>query len=295
MSIISEAALPIYTMGFNVGSRYFDSPNAEHRHSEIEMIFADGGDVKLLFAGEPTHLKQGDVAVFWAIVPHLAIQCDKGALLWWSEVPTQQFFEWNLPEDFVRRLMQGQFIRDGKPRPETVESYHVRQWEMKLASGDTVDRRIVLLEVEARMRELAQNAIPQGAAGGPEIGVEVPSIKAMAPTGAEDDPVTAMLLHIAENYTSDLTVEAVATHAGLKPSYAMRQFRTRFGVTIVKYITAHRIAHAQRLLVTTDATILDILYDAGFGSVTQFYTAFKATCGCSPLDYRKRNRHRDMG
>ncbi|CAA9276906.1 MAG: hypothetical protein AVDCRST_MAG93-2941, partial [uncultured Chloroflexia bacterium] len=45
-------------------------------------------------------------------------------------------------------------------------------------------------------------------------------------------------------------------------------------------------AHAQRLLVTGDASVLDIAFDSGFESTSRFYAAFKQACGCSPGAYR---------
>ena len=50
-----------------------------------------------------------------------------------------------------------------------------------------------------------------------------------------------------------------------------------------------RISHAQRLLVTTDDTILDIALAAGFQSLSRFNEAFKSICGCPPRDYRKQH------
>jgi AraC-like DNA-binding protein len=58
------------------------------------------------------------------------------------------------------------------------------------------------------------------------------------------------------------------------------------------FITQHRITHAQRLLATTDDTILDVALDAGFQSLSRFNEAFKAACGCSPSEFRKTHRTR---
>jgi AraC-like DNA-binding protein len=66
----------------------------------------------------------------------------------------------------------------------------------------------------------------------------------------------------------------------------MSLFRKQLGVSIGDYINQYRLAHAQRLLITTNATTSSIALDAGFGSVSRFYTIFKKSCGQSPGSYR---------
>ena len=67
----------------------------------------------------------------------------------------------------------------------------------------------------------------------------------------------------------------------------MNLFRQAFGTTITAFITQHRLTHAQRLLVTTSDSILDVALSAGFQSLSRFNEAFKKACGCSPREYRK--------
>ena len=98
---------------------------------------------------------------------------------------------------------------------------------------------------------------------------------------------------IARHYHEPLTAEAIATAHGLHPNYAMALFRRAFGIRMTSFITQHRISHAQRLLVTTDDSILEIALAAGFRSLSRFNEAFKADCGCPPRGYR--NRHMFAG
>ena len=60
-----------------------------------------------------------------------------------------------------------------------------------------------------------------------------------------------MARFIAQNYTQPLTAETIGQHVGLHPNYAMALFQQTFGTTLIKYVTQHRLSHAQRLLVTT--------------------------------------------
>ncbi len=68
----------------------------------------------------------------------------------------------------------------------------------------------------------------------------------------------------------------------------MRLFRRACGSTLVEHVTFHRIAHAQRLLATTNAKVIDVANESGFPSPSRFYTAFRAVCGQTPKEFRRR-------
>ena len=84
-----------------------------------------------------------------------------------------------------------------------------------------------------------------------------------------------------------LNVQEIAGSVGLHPNYAMTLFHHKTGLTIMDYVTRQRVSHAQLLLATTDAKIVDVAFHAGFGSVSRFYSAFKSSCGMKPSEYRR--------
>jgi AraC-like DNA-binding protein len=67
----------------------------------------------------------------------------------------------------------------------------------------------------------------------------------------------------------------------------MDVFQRTFGTTLLKYVTQHRLSHAQRLLVTTEDLILNIALKSGFGSLSRFNEAFRQAFGCTPREYRR--------
>jgi AraC-like DNA-binding protein len=95
-----------------------------------------------------------------------------------------------------------------------------------------------------------------------------------------------MACFIAQHYTERLTVQEISDFVRLHPNYAMNLFHRTFGTTLIDYLTQHRVSHAQRLLVTTDAKIADIAFHSGFCSISRFNDFFRRRCGCSPREYR---------
>jgi len=98
--------------------------------------------------------------------------------------------------------------------------------------------------------------------------------------------VEGMTRFVAEHYTEPVRVADVALSVGLHPNYALTLFRRALGIRTVEYITQHRVLHAQRLLATTVASVLEVALAAGFGSPNRFYTVFRSDFACMPREYR---------
>jgi AraC-like DNA-binding protein len=96
-----------------------------------------------------------------------------------------------------------------------------------------------------------------------------------------------MAQFIASHSSEPITVADVALAVHLHPGYAMTAFRRLVGTTIGSYLTQCRVAHAQRLLITSPLPVQEIGLRAGFQSVSQFYDRFSGACGTTPGAYRR--------
>lgn len=94
--------------------------------------------------------------------------------------------------------------------------------------------------------------------------------------------------YIAENFTEDISVEFLASIAGLSKYYFIRNFYKYYDSTPYEYLTFCRINHSKNLLISTNASIEQIAGDCGFSSVVTFNRCFKNKEGCSPSNFRKR-------
>jgi len=76
-----------------------------------------------------------------------------------------------------------------------------------------------------------------------------------------------------------------------------RLFIKHYGLSPIRYISNHRLLLARKLLKTTQLTITDTAFAAGFSSVRRFNEAIKTAYQCSPSDLRKKIhpvKHRDI-
>jgi AraC family transcriptional regulator, melibiose operon regulatory protein len=79
---------------------------------------------------------------------------------------------------------------------------------------------------------------------------------------------------IGEHHLEAITLNEIAASVGLNANYAATIFKQTFSMTILEYLTQHRVAHAQRLLATSNRGVLEVAFESGFGSSSQFYVAF---------------------
>ncbi|SDD83291.1 helix-turn-helix domain-containing protein [Glycomyces harbinensis] len=248
-----------------------------HQHDDLEINFiAEGGTMLYLFGGEPVEIGPGSVAAFWAAVPHQLV-ANSVTRAHWVHVPFATFLGWGLPTALVGRLLSGMPLIAPPSAAMDSDPANFTQWAADLSSAQPERRRILLLEVEARVRRLALDA-PQGPvrrySGGD------PALR----------HVVTMVRHIAEHFREPLTVADVAAAARLHPGYAMAHFGKIVRTTIIDYLTRCRLAEGRRLLVTTDLPIAAVASDSGFSSVSRFYAAFKTECGVPPAAYRRLHR-----
>jgi AraC-like DNA-binding protein/ligand-binding sensor protein len=92
---------------------------------------------------------------------------------------------------------------------------------------------------------------------------------------------------IQKNYQENLTVPGVAKRFFLSPHHFSRIFKRHTGVTFVEYLNLYRVNQAQTLLESSHISISEMAFLLGFGSVSQFYRAFKNVTQISPANYRK--------
>lgn len=276
----AAAALHQKTLGFRVwrmrgGGGGMDLP---HTHPDVEINFLfDGGRVGYLHGGATHTIGANHFAVLWAGVPHqtLAPGIVGGGV--WITLPLAWFLQWNLPGDLAQRLLSGHIVQG---EPAAGERAQLERWVDDYDSGSPARRRVLLLELEARLHRLAlEQPARRGRSRAPASG----------PEGSGQ--IERITRFIAEHYREPLAVQHIADAVGLNPKYLMRVFKKHCRLSVWEYLTQLRISHAQRLLITTDLKVLDVAMESGFSSVAPFYAAFAARSrGVRPLDYRRRHR-----
>ena len=64
-------------------------------------------------------------------------------------------------------------------------------------------------------------------------------------------------------------------------------FRREYGITVLQYLNARRLAQAEKMLLRTDMTLGEISDRCGFSDAEYFSRVFRRAHGVSPLRYRQ--------
>ncbi|HZJ87175.1 MAG TPA: AraC family transcriptional regulator, partial [Erysipelothrix sp.] len=96
--------------------------------------------------------------------------------------------------------------------------------------------------------------------------------------------------YIEMNYQKDLSLEDIAKHVSYNKHYLTRYFKSMTGMSVFTFLNDYRLNQAKWLLITTEKSMDDIAYEAGFQSTKRFHHVFKEVMGTSPLQYRKETK-----
>lgn len=94
--------------------------------------------------------------------------------------------------------------------------------------------------------------------------------------------------YIADNYTSDITLNSISDYIGISSTYFSKRFKDATGFGFKEYLLNLRINHSVSLLLQTTDTITEVAYKCGFNDSNYFGDVFKKHKGVSPLQFRKR-------
>ncbi|HUN51044.1 MAG TPA: helix-turn-helix domain-containing protein [Candidatus Sulfotelmatobacter sp.] len=110
----------------------------------------------------------------------------------------------------------------------------------------------------------------------------------LAAQAAEREPVRRLQEWILAHLGADLSVAALADHAGMSPRNFARVFRRETGATPADFVEAARIDAARRRLEETGLPVERVAGDCGFSTAEHMRRAFHRRLGASPQQYRAR-------
>lgn len=241
-----------------------------HLHPEVEFNFLLSGTARYVTATGHLDLPPGRMLAFWGGYPHRMLTAS-GIDMLCATMPLSAVTGQPVLRRAMRRLLNGESLV-GTRQEGASDRALLRRWLSDLRdepSQEYVD--LCLLEMTARLARLAGNG---GAVGRPA-----------APSRSAD----RLLAVVAAEYTEPLTIADIARKAGVHQTYAALTFKEVLGMPIWRYVTRLRVAHACRLLESTDWSVDQVGHASGFRSRSSFHRAFRAAVAQTPADYRARS------
>lgn len=104
------------------------------------------------------------------------------------------------------------------------------------------------------------------------------------------DKFNTVMDYIDTHYMDNLNLNDIADSIGFSKYHFSRLFKQYTNYTFCTYICHRRIKIAEELLEQPDLSITEVALQAGFPSISTFNRLFKQTKGCSPSEYREKNK-----
>ena len=95
--------------------------------------------------------------------------------------------------------------------------------------------------------------------------------------------ITVMLSDISKDYT----LQGISQECGLSAAYFSNLFHREMRKGFKEWLNDMRIEHAKGLLLESDLPVLEICYECGYHTPSQFIRMFKRATEMSPSEYRK--------
>ncbi len=271
----------IDSMGFRIWSGPVRPMSLSHSHGDIECNLVLSGRVSYLMAGGRRDLSPGSLALLWAGTPHRLISALPATHMIWLTLPLAWFLQWELDESLNEILLRGELALGREtPAAGLADADLFARWAREFPGAALAMQRILLLEVEARLRRFALSWKHHARPGHAVVG--------------EPGQVERLTEFVGKHYQQNLSIARIAAAVGLNPNYAMGLFKKSMKMSLWDYLTRLRVSHAQRLLLSSDWKISRIAADAGFNTPGRFYAAFGKIVGDTPRRYRQKMNH-DLG
>ncbi|WP_344750372.1 helix-turn-helix domain-containing protein [Rhizobium viscosum] len=95
-----------------------------------------------------------------------------------------------------------------------------------------------------------------------------------------------LIWQIETNLDSELSLPSLSERCAVNVHHMCRAFQLATGMSIMSYVRARRLSNAARVIVSSNANIITVALDAGYGSHEAFTRAFASYFGTAPSSLR---------
>ncbi len=101
------------------------------------------------------------------------------------------------------------------------------------------------------------------------------------------DAIKSVLSYISSNYMNPITLDDLASQAGMNPKYLCRYFKTLTDRTPIDYLNYYRVECSCEMLASHNKSIKEIAIACGFTDQSYYIKTFRKYKGTTPKQYTK--------
>ena len=108
---------------------------------------------------------------------------------------------------------------------------------------------------------------------------------------SEEDPISKIIVYMKSHLQETLTLEQLASEAGMSPSHFSAVFRQKVQNSPVSFFTFLKIQQSCRLLENSEMRIKEVAYQIGYNDPYHFSRVFTTLMGMSPREFRNMGKN----
>lgn len=130
-------------------------------HAGVELSYLPAGWLTYLLGDRTLQVTAGQLAVFWAALPHQIIAHSAGLDHYLvATIPLSWFLSCHFPPGMVRALLHGRMICSAPGERPVLDRRMFASWERDMGDHDPETGQAMRLEMQARLHRLALTASP---------------------------------------------------------------------------------------------------------------------------------------
>ncbi len=273
---IHEIQAPAGALGIQISMETLENPHIPmHWHDTLEILYCLNGSIRVHVDGQSINLSHKQFIVFDTNEVHsihsdsslymfICIQIDKRQLA--AYIPDLDLYRIvcrPLPVEHPDYDHYLQLCRD---------ILRLLSYNKKEAPTDTLRLNGAVLSIFADLIDYFSIFTP---------------VQNIGRQKKPNDTIREIITYVNEHFTENIQLEDMADMCGFSKEYFCRFFKQHMGVTFLRYLGEVRIAHAGRLLTTSDISISDAMAECGFTNQTIFNRLFKEIYGMTPREAKK--------
>ncbi len=272
-------------IGINRQDRF--QPVFPHRHNYIELNYIWSGSCTQVINGKKVEYAEGDVCILDTQTTHSVAEAGDNDIivniLMRKEFFAAAFFnrmtrQGILAEFLMNAIIKGQetkqylFFETGhNPRFRSLmENILGEYYGNDLGKREVMESYIIILFTEL-LRSYREN--PSHNTKNQKLNRKLFDI----------------LEYIENNYES-CSLKTVAGHFGFNEKYLTMFLKKRTGRSFVEHLQEQKLGRAKMLLLNTELPVTEVITRSGYNNTNFFYKIFQESEGCTPGDYRERQK-----
>jgi len=120
-----------------------------------------------------------------------------------------------------------------------------------------------------------------------ELALQAAALLREGRSGTERTPIERAKSYIRARLSEPITIQSIADHIPMSPTYFCELFKVQTGETVHDYIRGKRMEEAAKLLLETDAKLQDVAERVGYKDVKYFSRQFRKHFGALPSKYKE--------